>query len=262
MHKIIPNGPVIKKLRDELERLSTQKEMAAEIGVSERKYRDIENANLPVERRTFGRLAKTLNVRPEQITFEADPPVPLAPPSPPADGAVASILDQVGWNRERLIPRFDEDIASSTMDEAALYSDASMAQDVESLIRVSLNDETGEYVEELYDLLNSRSLVVRGYGVDISSGEEIRLRRRIRQLLMLLKGNDIWVYQTMLMRCLPERFTPAPKDQHFDISFRLMIAFGPPGEYGETTLRVPVDHGQPFILPTIDEIVGRKKVAA
>jgi hypothetical protein len=27
------------------------------------------------------------------------------------------------------------------------------------------------------------------------------------------------------------------------------VTLGPPGEYGETTMRVPIDHGQPFVLP-------------
>jgi hypothetical protein len=27
------------------------------------------------------------------------------------------------------------------------------------------------------------------------------------------------------------------------------VALGPPGEYGEITIRVPIDPGQPFVLP-------------
>jgi hypothetical protein len=30
---------------------------------------------------------------------------------------------------------------------------------------------------------------------------------------------------------------------------RFVVALGPPGEFGETSIRVPIDHGQPFILP-------------
>jgi hypothetical protein len=27
------------------------------------------------------------------------------------------------------------------------------------------------------------------------------------------------------------------------------VALGPPGEYGEVSIKVPIDHGQPFFLP-------------
>lgn len=43
MKKFTPNGSVIKRLRANLDRLSTEKEMANAIGVSDRKYRMIEN---------------------------------------------------------------------------------------------------------------------------------------------------------------------------------------------------------------------------
>ena len=50
MKKVVPNGAVVKALREQLEKLSTQKEMANEIGVSVRKLRMIEN----VDRRAKG----------------------------------------------------------------------------------------------------------------------------------------------------------------------------------------------------------------
>jgi DNA-binding XRE family transcriptional regulator len=48
MKKIVPNGAVVKVLREQLEKLSTQKEMANEIGVSVRKLRMIENENASI----------------------------------------------------------------------------------------------------------------------------------------------------------------------------------------------------------------------
>jgi DNA-binding XRE family transcriptional regulator len=48
MKQIVPNGPRIKKLRLGLERLSTQKEVAHAVRVSERKLRQIENESAPI----------------------------------------------------------------------------------------------------------------------------------------------------------------------------------------------------------------------
>ena len=39
---------------------------------------------------------------------------------------------------------------------------------------------------------------------------------------------------------------------------RLTVAFGPPGEYGETSMKVPVDHGQPFVLPALSTFLERQ----
>ena len=252
MFKISPNGGAVKRLRENLEKNSTQKEMASEIGVSIRSYRDIENNNLPVTRGVFDRLAKALNVRAEHISLHPEFK------ETPASAAAASILDQLAWNKPQLIPRFDEEIAQATTDEAELFANAHSSDDVVSVIRTSLTDETGEYVEELFNLLNGLCWSVRDILNELSSSEEIRVRRRIRQLLVLLKGNDVWVYQASFYRRLPERQTVAPANEPAEHKSRLVVAFGPPGEYGETTMRVPVDNGQPFILPPIDEIVGRK----
>jgi transcriptional regulator with XRE-family HTH domain len=68
MKKVVPNGKVVKALREQLERLSTQKEMANEIGVSVRMLRMIENENAPVAVSTTDRLAKALQVHRERLS--------------------------------------------------------------------------------------------------------------------------------------------------------------------------------------------------
>ena len=68
-------------------------------------------------------------------------------------------------------------------------------------------------------------------------------------LLVLLKGNDIWVYGTSFFRRLPESYEPLPEGVYPDLESRLVVALGLPGEYGEVSIRVPIDHGQPFFLP-------------
>ena len=58
---------------------------------------------------------------------------------------------------------------------------------------------------------------------------------------------------------LPHTYTVAPLDEPAEHQFRLYVAFGPPGEYGETSLRIPVGHGQPFVLPARPGLKSRPR---
>ena len=70
---------------------------------------------------------------------------------------------------------------------------------------VTLDDETSTYAEELVAILTSLTHGARGILNDVPAVDVIAIRRRIRQLLVLLKGNDVWVYETEVLRRLPER---------------------------------------------------------
>lgn len=243
MKKVIPNGKVVKTLRGQLEKLSTQKEMANEVGVSIRMLRLIENENAPIAVSTADRLAKTLQVHRERIIFA---------PAKPQVAAVSKAPDVIAalmQDEDRVIPRNDYDIANAATDEGALYTEAARSHDVACIIETTLDEETGAYAQELFDVLVGLSWSKRDILVDIPPATEIAIRRRIRQLIVLLRGNDIWIYQTSVLRRLPERYTVAPADEPCSYQSRQVVALGPPGEYGETTMRVPIDHGQPFILP-------------
>jgi hypothetical protein len=58
---------------------------------------------------------------------------------------------------------------------------------------------------------------------------------------------------------VPERYTVAPEGEKPTIEMRLTVAFGPAGEYGELSRLVPVDNGQPFILPAWDKFLRQLK---
>jgi transcriptional regulator with XRE-family HTH domain len=249
MKKVVPNGPVVKELREQLERLSTQKEMANEIGVSIRMLRMIENENAPIPVVTAERLAKALKVHRERIIVAPDAFKPAALAGP--GQLVASLMG----DEDRIIPRHDDDIASATSDEGRLYDQAASSHDVSCVIKTKLDDETGAYAQELFDILGSLSWSQRDLLAEIPAATEIALRRRIRQLIVLLKGNDIWIYETSVIRRLPERYTVAPKEEPCTYQNRFVVALGPPGEYGETTMRVEIDHGQPFVLPAWTSLV-------
>jgi DNA-binding XRE family transcriptional regulator len=247
MKKFTPNGAAIKRFREQLERLSTQKEFAHEIGVSERTLRQMENENLPIVMNIVDKMVKVLNVNRDKLVYAIDFP-----------REVPTKIDFASWfyaemNTERLVPRLDNEYASATMDEVRLFEHAGTSHDVVATIETTLTEETAAYAEELIDILTSLSWSKRRIRihdrVPVSAPDETEVRRRIRQLLVLLKGNDVWIYETKHYRTLPERNTLPPADEPSRSEGRTVLALGPPGEYGETTMSVPIDYGQPFISP-------------
>jgi hypothetical protein len=206
-------------------------------------FRMIENENAPISVSTADRLAKALQVHRERIILVSEPSETAAVKS--ESDVIAALMQ----DEDRLIPRHDYDIASAMTDEGALYTEAARSHDVACIIETTLDEETGAYARELFDILVGLSWSQRDILVAIPPATEIAVRRRIRQLIVLLKGNDIWIYQTSVLRRLPERYTVAPAEEPCSYQSRQVVALGPPGEYGETTMRVPIDHGQPFILP-------------
>lgn len=243
MKKVIPNGTAIKQLREQLERLSTQKEFANAIAVSVRMLRKIENENPPISVVLLDRIAKLFGVH--RNILAATPLPPLAAGSS-SDGVRRPLLD----DKDELIPRHDWDYAYATSDEGKLFDEAASANDLACVIEIPLTDETGGYMQELVDLLTGLTWSRRDISLDIPPSDQIAIRRRIRQLMVMLRGNDVWIYQTRFFRRLPERYNLPPEDEPTTLQSRFVIALGPPGEYGETSMRVPIDHGQPFVLPS------------
>lgn len=240
MKKIMPNGARIKQIRVQLERLSTQKEMANAISVSVRMLRKIENENAPISLVLCDRIAKLLGVHREAVTLSQ--PEKATATRPNRDPLT-------NFDQEKLIPRHDWEYARATSDDGVLYEEASNSHDLACVIEVPLNAETGGYVQELVDMLTALTWSQRDVRFTIPASEQIATRRRIRELIVMLRGNDIWIYETKVLRRLPERYDLPPAGEPSTMEFRLTVAFGPPGEYGETSMKVPVDHGQPFVLP-------------
>ena len=256
MKKVIPNGTAIKQLREQLVRTSTQKEFAPAIAVSIRMLRKIENENQPISVLLLDRIAKLFGVRREMILVSPDM---LAEPAPHP-----TIYDEATANlgQEQLIPRHDWDFADATSDEGKLYDGAARAYDLGVIIETPLNEEASSYAQELFDILTSLTWSHRDISRSIAPLDEVASRRRIRQLIVLLRGNDVWIYQTRVDRRLPERYDIPPEHEPTTYQSRFMVALGPPGEYGETTMREPIDHGQPFILPAWETLVAKQAAAS
>lgn len=251
MKKVVPNGGRIKDLRINSERVSTQKELAHQIRVSERKLREIENKDAVVGIDVLDRLAKCFGVHREQLTKSAGATAAASASTvidlPRAPDVYQNILADLG--KDQLVPRHDYELAYATTDEGVLFKEASRSHDVVCSIDIALGYETLGYAQELFEILRTLTREARDCRFDVPATEEIGIRRRIKMLLVLLKGNDIWIYQTSFFRRLPERYEPLPAGEYPDLRSRLVVALGPPGEYGEETIKVPIDHGQPFFLP-------------
>ena len=193
MKKVVPDGGRIKDLRINSERVSTQKELAHEIRVSERKLREIENKDAAVGIDVLDRLAKCFGVHREQLAKSAGPTAAASASTvtvpPRAPDVFQDILADLG--KDRIVPRHDYELAYATTDEGVLFKEANRSHDVACSIDIALSNETSGYAQELFEILRSLTWEVRDCRFDIPATEEIAVRRRIKMLLVLLKGNDI-----------------------------------------------------------------------
>lgn len=213
-----------------------QKEFAHEIQISERKLRAVENSHAPVSIDMATRIAGVLK-KPLQSLL-------LAPPAPPTT-TVAIPATLAKMPRREILPRFDEYPANVISDEASMFDFAKGNRVLISHVLTVLNAETSAYVEELLLILKRLTWEGGAFDNPVQGLEEIAVRRRIRELLVLLKGNDVWVYCDTNIKTLPESFEVQPPGSRESYEFQAIVAFGPPGEYGETSIRVPIDRGQP-----------------
>jgi transcriptional regulator with XRE-family HTH domain len=242
MKKVTPKGDLIKELRMLREKGSLQKEMSHALGISERHLRLIENNNSPISIATLDRIATYLGVPQDHVAYAIDAPKLV----PTGNDTAQRLLREL--SQDSIIPRFDTDIAYATMDEARLIHDVENSEDITIQIEVKLTDTTSVYTEELVRLLTPLTWSKRDWLAKPIPVDEIVLHRRVRQLLVLLKGNDVWLYYTHHLRRLPERVDLPKEDEPHETKFRVAIVFGPPGKYGEESIDVKVDNGQPYFL--------------
>jgi transcriptional regulator with XRE-family HTH domain len=244
MKRYKANGAKIKSLRENREQHSTQKEFAYAIGISERRLRQIENSNGEITAAILYRMAEVLGVPHESVVFSIGRLQPVTIVE--ANGLSTSVVRHRA-DEPRVVPRFDTAHPRAVSDEAALISDVSRCHIVVSHILTNLTKETEDYIEELLKILQLLTWNHRDPLKPPEGHEELAIRRRVRQLLVLLKGNEIWVYVDTHIKQFPETLTVQEKQDFNKKQWQLILAFGAPGEYGEVTVTVPIDHGQPWI---------------
>lgn len=237
------NGSHIKRLREQLRSGATQKEVAFAIGISERQLRKTENCSAIIKRDVLERLARHLGVEVKDIAYAIDGPR-LVPSGSVAD-AVATTFLPVG---DYLQPRYGNEYASATMDADELFEHACGSHTVVCTIETKLTSELSGYANKLMKLLGGVSYSRRSILNDIPEDAGCAIKRRIRELLVLLKGNDVWVYETWVLRHVPESDVLPVEGAESKMEFQTVLAFGPAGEYGETSLKIMVDYGQPRMI--------------
>lgn len=243
MKKFTANGDAIRLRRSQLECGSTQKEFAYKIGISERRLRNIERKNALVAASLADQIANVLKVQRDDIVFSSERPRLVPPPAP-----ALSPQPQTGAFRGRqLIPRFDQDSAKAMESEDELFTIANHSDVIRSEVRVAFNGETSRFAEELISLIEDASWSRRERFSALDAGTTMSMRRRMRELLVLLKGNNIWVYGLSHNKHLPE-CNEVPERLGTDVEWHGIFVFGPPGEYGENSETVDVDNGQPWII--------------
>ncbi|MDR3527656.1 MAG: helix-turn-helix transcriptional regulator [Rhizomicrobium sp.] len=242
--KFKANGAEIKRLREGLERQSLQKEFAESVNMSIRKYRNIENANANLSADEADRIARKLFVKREAILYATDQPR-LVPPSP-----ASSLPDTAKIEPEfTIVPRYDDLYLRVTKDAGDLFDDAVKSHLVFVHILTALTTETAAYAEDMVKLLQSLSFAQRDRFSKVDAGEELSIRTQLQKLLVMLRGNDVWIYCDHHTKYLPESYEPR---DHLgpDYEWQTILAFGAPGEYGDDTVKVTVDNGQPWNIPT------------
>ncbi|MER9202944.1 helix-turn-helix domain-containing protein [Mesorhizobium sp. M0933] len=234
------HGKRIKNLREHRDRQSTQKEFSHLVGISERKLRMIEAGHDSAPLEVVERMADVLGVPKESIL--------LIPPRPPKTitRSIPSIPKMVD---PMIYPRFSEESASATMDPGELLDIGMSSHQVLLEIKGALTKETEGYARELFGIVKSLSREERGPLEPPDGNLQLELRLRLRELLVLLKGNDVWVYTISLhFKFLPESYEPRPFSTR-NVCIQGIIAFGTPGENGETSIWVRVDNGHPRVDP-------------
>jgi transcriptional regulator with XRE-family HTH domain len=243
MKRFSVKGDYVKQSRESRERHATQKEFAYELGISERNLRSIENGSVGVTGEVLERMAKSLGVHRQALLIDDGPPSPGL-----------AVLPSSGHRppqEQRLVPRFDTTIAGVCTEASHLIELGSHKSAVFHIL-TTLTAETEAYAAELFELIESLTWDKRPLNqplmAPLDGPAAVALRRRLRELIVLLKGNDVWIYGDTHFKTLPESFEVRPKGEPRTIEMQGIVALGPPGEYGETTITIPIDHGQPFYL--------------
>jgi transcriptional regulator with XRE-family HTH domain len=236
------NGKHARQLRENRERRATQAEFAHEISVSERKLRLIETQNDEVSADVLDRMAKAFGVPRQALVYA------LTEPTLVADVARSPKLEETEKKPNIVvIPRYDEDLASVSSDEAEFFDKACANDVIVSYLQTKTTAETSAYIDEFITTLEALTRNARKYPWPPVDGRKaLLIQRRLRELIVLLKGNDIWIYRTTHHKNLPESNVVIDNPPFMVSERQLIIAFGPVGEYGETMVKVTIDNGHPW----------------
>jgi len=143
----------------------------------------------------------------------------------------------------------------------SLFESARKAQAILVEYQIELNEELAIYAEELVALSRESC---RNEGWEYFDPETSRAKEivaRMRWLLVQLKGNDVLVFVCDHMKNFPES-DEVVEQRSLNWQFQAIIAFAPPQEWGEDSVDVNVDNGQPYIIDWDKPIVSSGRTNA
>lgn len=200
--------------------------------ISERKLRAIENRNVATAADVLERLARALGVRRDAIVF-ADNRPRLVPAQPQAGREEEQSSELV------IAPRFDDESLPAVMDEAELLRNATSSRGLVTHFLTKLTPETegyGRYTQAA----GERHVGAAGHPSPHRGSRGARAAPAIARAPCAAQG------QRRVGLCdAPLQDDVLPRAEISNERIETIIAFGPPGEYGETTVKVRVDHGRP-----------------
>jgi len=156
------------------------------------------------------------------------------------------ILQKI-WCETTVTPRMELWPIRAITDEVKLLRIAARSDVVVVHKLTPLMTETDDLANEVISILRNATRGYRpGKAVTTSDGFVVEAKR-LKELLILLRGNDVWVYAEEHEKHLPESWD-APKELEWsNTEDQAILVFGPPGDYGEDTVMVTVDHGYSHI---------------
>jgi transcriptional regulator with XRE-family HTH domain len=243
MLKIRVRSDEIRLRRKRHPTLKRQKTLAPALGISVRTLHEIEKGNRTWDKDFIEQLANRLGTRLDEIVFAVDGPK-LVSSDTPQSPAVTSNLRCTG---KQLVPRFDNESARLVRDPEALFESARKAQAVLVESQIELNEELAAYAEELVALARETCRNGSWEYIDPEIPRAKEIVARMRWLLVQLKGNDVLMFVCDHMKNLPES-DEVVEQRSLDWQFQAIIAFAPPQEWGEDSVYVNVDNGQPYII--------------
>lgn len=245
---LTPDGKKIKAIRNDREAGYKQWEVAEKAHVSVRTLRRIENENHSVKEADLRRLAGVLGVPLDVIALSTGTP---------------RLVHQIAGNESpgaatdegrTTIPRYDTTYLHPVKGGAyELVRLAEAAQEIVPHFMIDADPERFTLIEELLLMLKAIStrkwsgagpLVPDPYD-EMPFPETGRLKR-LAELLVLLKGNDVLICADTHSRYVPEGEAPRVADVPW--YFQLLVAFIPPDEHGDHMAEVPIDHGRDIQL--------------
>ncbi len=187
-------------------------------------------------------------------------PTPVAALSTPIKAPAPAFVEQANlrlqkrWTETTITPRMESWPIYVITDEVKLLR---LAMSVGVIIvhkLTHLTTETDDLANAVVSLLRNATSGYRRGKLVMSSEGFVNEAKRLKDMLVRLRGNDVWVYAEQHEKHLPESWDPPKELDWENTESQAIVAFGPPGEYGEEAVEVKIDHGYAHFSPPLSKL--------